>query len=148
MKKEISKEKINKDKSTKIFVNLSVKDLGKSMKFFKSLGYKFNKQFTNKNAACMIISKDIYSMLVTEKFFRTFTKKNISDAKKNTEVLLALSAASRRDVDKMMVKALKAGGKIVREPEDHGFMYGRSFEDLDGHIWEVFWMDENSVKKD
>jgi predicted lactoylglutathione lyase len=148
MKRVVSKKNsVNKDKSVKIFVNVPVKNLDKSVKFFKKLGYKFNKQFTDKKAACLVISKDIYVMLLLEKFFKSFIKKRIVNARTDSEVILALSAASRMEVDKMMLKVIKAGGKIVREPDDHGFMYSRSFEDPDGHLWEIFWMDEKYVKK-
>lgn len=131
--------------ATKIFVNLPVKDLQKSMNFFGSLGYKFNPQFTDEKAACMVISEDIYAMLLVEPFFQGFTPKTITDAHKSTEVLLALSADSRQAVDELVNKALAAGGTEVREPQDHGFMYARSFNDLDGHIWEVLWMDPNAI---
>lgn len=130
---------------TKIFVNLSVKDLDKSKEFFSKLGFAFNAQFTNENAACMIISEDNYAMLLVESFFKTFTKKEIVNAKKSTEVLVALSSESKESVDKMFHNALAAGAKEANEPQDHGFMYGRSFEDLDGHIWEIFWMDPKAI---
>lgn len=133
--------------TTKIFVNLPVKDLGKTIEFFTKLGFKFNPQFTDENAACMIVSEDIMVMLLLEKFFKTFTKKEICDAKKNAEVILALSAESREKVNQMIAKATEAGGSEPREAQEHGWMYGRSFEDLDGHIWEVFWMDESAIKK-
>ena len=132
---------------TKVFVNLPVKDLDKSKEFFSKLGFAFNAQFTNKDAACMVISEDNYAMLLTEPFFKTFTKKEIINAKKSTEVLIALSSASKEDVNKMLTSALTAGAKEANEPQDHGFMFGRSFEDLDGHIWEVFWMDPKMVQK-
>jgi len=135
-----------KKTKTQIFVNLPVKNLNKSMMFFKKLGFTFNKKFTNKNAACMIITDDIYSMLVVEKFFKTFTNKKISNAKTSTEVLLALSFESRKKVDEISKTAVKAGGKVTRKPVDHGWMYGQTFEDLDGHIWEAFWMDEKKRK--
>lgn len=131
---------------TKIFVNLPVKDLDKSEEFFSKLGFAFNAQFTNKDAACMVISEDNYAMLLVESFFKTFTKKEIVDAKKSTEVLVALSSESKESVDKMLHNALAAGAKEANEPQDHGFMYGRSFEDLDGHIWEIFWMDPKTIK--
>ena len=130
---------------TKIFVNLPVKDLDKSKEFFSKLGFAFNAQFTNKNAACMIISEDNYAMLLVESFFKTFIKKEIVNAKKSTEVLVALSSESKESVDKMLRNALAAGAKEANEPQDHGFMYGRSFEDLDGHIWEIFWMDPKTI---
>jgi len=130
---------------TKVFINLSVKDLDKSKEFFSKLGFTFNAQFTNKDAACMVISEDNYAMLLVESFFKTFTKKEIVNAKKSTEVLVALSSESKENVDKMLHNALAAGAKEANEPQDHGFMYGRSFEDLDGHIWEIFWMDPKAI---
>lgn len=132
--------------STKIFVNLPVKDLEKSKEFFEKLGYTFNEQFTDKTAACLVISEDIYAMLLTEAKFKGFIKKEIADTGETTEVLLALSAENRKDVDEMMEKVFAAGGEEIRKPEDYGWMYGRSFEDLDGHTWEVFWMDPSHVK--
>ena len=132
---------------TKIFVNLPVKDLERSKAFFSKLGYSFNPQFTDDNAACMVIGEDIYTMLLTEPFFKTFTKKDIADASKTTEVLVALSADSRGKVDEMLGKALAAGAREARASQEYDFMYGRSFEDLDGHIWEVFWMDPSAIKQ-
>lgn len=132
---------------TKIFVNLPVKDLERSKAFFTKLGYSFNPQFTDDNAACMVIGEDIYTMLLTEPFFKTFTKKDIADASKTTEVLVALSADSRGKVDEMLGKALAAGAREARASQEYDFMYGRSFEDLDGHIWEVFWMDPSAIKQ-
>src|SRR5579872_4364431 len=126
---------------TKVFVNLPVKDLERSKAFFGKLGFTFNLQFTNTNAACMVIGEDNYAMLLVESFFKTFTKKEIVNAKQSTEVLVALSLESKENVDKMMKNALDAGAKEANEPQDHGFMYGKSFEDLDGHIWEIFWID-------
>lgn len=131
---------------TQIFVNLPVKNLDKSMTFFKSLGFKFNSKFTDKTAACMIISDDIYAMLLTHAKFKEFTSKPIADARKSTEVLIALSVDSKPQVKKLVEKAVAAGGKEPREPQDHGFMIDRAFEDLDGHIWEVFWMDPKAIK--
>jgi len=128
-----------------IFVNLPVKDLKKSMDFFTKLGFTFNPQFTDDNAACMIIGENIYSMLLMEKFFKGFTKKEISDAKKTTEVLIAIDAESREKVDELIKKAVDAGGTIYREPDDHGWMYAHSFADLDGHQWEVLYMDTNKM---
>jgi uncharacterized protein len=133
--------------STKIFVNLAVKDLIKSMDFFSKLGYTFNKQFTDDTAACMVISEDIYTMLLTETKFKSFTPKQVADASKATEVMTALSAESREKVNEMVDKALKAGATETRPAEDYGFMFGRSFNDLDGHIWEYIWMDESHVQK-
>ena len=133
--------------ATKIFVNLPVKDLNRSVEFFTKLGFKFNPQFTDENATCMIVGEDIFVMLLVEKFFKTFTKKEISDATKSTEVILALSADSREKVDEMINKVIKAGGVEPNEPQDHGWMYGRSFQDIDGHLWEVFYMDSSAVNQ-
>ena len=134
--------------TTKIFVNLPVEDLNKTIEFFTKLDFKFNSQFTDENATCMIVGEDIFIMLLVEKFFKTFTKKEICDTKKNTEVIVALSAESREKVDQMINKALDAGGRESREPQDHGWMYGRSFEDIDGHLWEIIYMDETALKKE
>ena len=131
-----------------IFVNLPVKDLSKIIRFFTKLGFKFNPQFTDANATYMIIGKDMFAMLLVEKFFKTFIKKEICDAKKSTEVLVALSVGSREEVDTMVKRALAAGGIEPRKPQDHGWMYGRAFEDLDGHIWEVFYMDESKMPEE
>jgi predicted lactoylglutathione lyase len=134
---------------TKIFVNLPVKDLNKTIWFFTKLGFKFNPQFTDENATCMIIGSEdnIFVMLLVEKFFKTFTKKEICDTSKNTEVIVGLSADSREKVDQMMSKVIESGGSESREPMEHGWMYGRSFEDIDGHIWEIIYMDESAIKK-
>ena len=129
-----------------IFVNLSVKDLNKSKAFFDALGYSFNPQFTNDDAACMVISDTIYTMLLTEPFFKKFTEKDLVDAKKATEVLVCLSADSRAEVDDMVRKAVAAGGRIYNEPQDHGFMYCHGFEDLDGHQWELAYTDPSHVQ--
>ena len=132
---------------TKIFVNLPVKDLSKSIEFYKKLGFSINPQFTDETAACVVISDDIYAMILTQDKFKQFTKKEIADSTKTTEVLVALTAASRAKVDEFAKKAVEGGGKIHRDPEDHGWMYGHSIEDPDGHIWEIFWMDESKVQK-
>ena len=133
--------------ATKIFVNLPVQDLKKSMHFFEKLGYTFNKQFTDEKAACLVISEDIYAMLLRQEFFQTFLRNTtIADAKSTTEALIALSADSRSQVDELVDKALAAGATKVREPDDHGFMYARSFHDLDGHIWEIIWMDPSTIQ--
>lgn len=133
--------------ATKIFVNLPVRDLEKSKGFFTKLGYTFNPQFTDEKAACLIISEDIYAMLLTEPFFKGFIpNKEIADTNKTKEVLVALSADSKQKVNEMADTAIEAGGRQFREPEDHGFMYARSFEDLDGHVWEVIWMDPGHVQ--
>ena len=131
--------------ATKIFVNLPVKDLNKSMTFFTQLGFGFNPQFTDEKAACMLIGENIYAMLITEPFFKTFTKKAISDATKNTEVLIALDAESREQVDEMIQNAIKAGGSVYMNSQDHGWMYGHSFADLDGHQWEILYINESAA---
>jgi uncharacterized protein len=132
--------------ATKIFVNLPVKDLQRSMNFFSHLGFSFNPQFTDEKAACLVIAEgSIYAMLITEPFFKTFTKKEISDSTKTTEVLLALDAESRKAVDEMVRKAIQAGGSTYMDPQDHGWMYGHSFADPDGHQWEILYMDESAI---
>jgi uncharacterized protein len=132
---------------TQIFVNLPVKDLNKSVEFFTRLGFEFKPQFTDENATCMIVNKDIFVMLLVEKFFKTFTKKQISDTTRDTEVIIALSAESREQVDQLIDKVIEAGGSEHRNPQDHGWMYGRSFEDINGHLWEVIYMDKNALKE-
>ena len=133
--------------STKIFVNLPVKDLNKSVEFFTKLNFKFNPQFTDENATCMIVGEDSFVMLLVEKFFKTFTPKEINDAHKSTEVLVTLSADSREKVDEMVNTALRAGGKTSSEPQDQGWMYGRGFQDLDGHLWEIMYMDISAMNQ-
>ena len=132
--------------TTQIFVNLPIKDLGRTVEFFKKLGFAFNPQFTDENATCMIINDNIFVMLLVEKFFKTFTKKEICDTTKDTEVIIALSTESREKVDEMMQHVFEAGGKETREPQDHGWMYGRSFQDINGHLWEIIYMDEKALK--
>ncbi|HET6528504.1 MAG TPA: VOC family protein [Balneolaceae bacterium] len=134
--------------ATQIFVNLPVKDLKKSMEFFSQLGYEFNEQFTDETAACMVISDEIYAMLLTHAKFKEFTSKEIADADKTTEVMIALSADSKDEVNELADKALQAGGSEAYDPQDLGFMFSRSFNDLDGHIWEVLWMDMNQVPQE
>lgn len=125
----------------KIFINLPVKDLKKSMDFFTALGFSFNPQFTDEKAACIIISEEIYVMLLLEKFFKTFTTKEIVDASKSVEAILALSADSKEEVDSLVEKALASGGMVYNPTQDMGFMYSRSFQDVDHHLWEVVFMD-------
>jgi len=132
--------------ASQIFVNLPVKDLNRSIEFFTKLGFTFNPQFTDENATCMIVGENNYVMLLVEKFFKTFTKKEIADATKTTEAIIALSMDSRERVDEIGEKALAAGGKESNETQDHGFMYTRSFQDPDGHIWEIFYMDPAHVQ--
>lgn len=133
-------------RSRKIFVNLAVRDLEKSKAFFSKLGFEFNPKFTDDKAACMVLSEDGYVMLLTEPFFRGFTKRPPADTSKVTEALIALSCDSRAEVDEMVRRAIDGGGKHAMDPQDHGFMYGWSFYDLDGHHWEVMWMDPNAVQ--
>ncbi|HTF04912.1 MAG TPA: VOC family protein [Bacteroidia bacterium] len=128
-----------------IFLNIPVKDLAKSMDFFTKLGFTFNMQFTDDTAACMIIGENIYSMLLTEKKFREFTTKEITDTAKTAEMIIAISAESNAKVDEMVTNAIKAGGTETGSPKDYGFMYQRSFQDLDGHLWEVLYMDVTKV---
>lgn len=130
---------------SKIFVNLPVKDLDKSIAFFTELGFTFNPQFTDETATCMIVSEHIFAMLLTEAKFKTFTPKAISDATKNTEVLVGLLCESRAAVEEMIRKAVAAGGSTYAEPQDYGFMYQHGFQDLDGHMWEPFYMDPSAV---
>lgn len=129
-----------------IYVNLPVKDLDTSIRFFTGLDFSFNSQFTDETAACMVVSDDIYVMLLVEPFFKGFTNKDLVDARKSTEVLVALAVDSRQQVDALVDKALDTGGRPVRDPDDQEFMYTRSFEDPDGHIWEIFWMDESALQ--
>lgn len=133
--------------ASKIFLNLAVKDLKKSIDFFSTLGFSFNAQFTDEHATCMIIGENIFVMLVTEQRFKDFTKKEICNAHKNTEVLIAIDADSREKVDEKVKTAVDAGGSIYMKPQNHGWMYGHSFSDLDGHQWEIMYMDENAIPK-
>jgi predicted lactoylglutathione lyase len=125
----------------KIFVNLPVRDLKRSMAFFATLGFEFNPRFTDDKAACMVLSDDGYVMLLREDFFRTFTRRELCDTARATEALLCLSCVSRAEVDALHQKALASGGKAAMPPQDHGFMYNHSFYDPDGHHWEIMWMD-------
>ncbi|MGN2362535.1 MULTISPECIES: VOC family protein [Streptomyces] len=129
-----------------IFVNLPVKDLATSKGFFEKLGYGINPQFSDDKTACVVLSDTIFVMLLTEPRFKDFTKKDIADASRTTEVILALSADSREKVDELADSALAAGGSPAGETQDLGFMYGRSFQDPDHHIWEVMWMDPAAVE--
>lgn len=133
--------------ATKIFVNLPVKDLNQSVEFFKKLDFNFNAQFTDETATCMVVSEDIFVMLLTHDKFKTFTPNAICDATKSTEVLVCLSSESRAAVDDMVRKAVAAGGTTYNEPQDHGFMYGHGFQDLDGHIWEIIYMEPSAVNQ-
>ncbi|MCC9709941.1 VOC family protein [Streptomyces sp. MNU76] len=129
-----------------IFVNLPVNDLDASKKFFTELGYSLNPQFSDENAASVVISDTIVAMLLTKPFYATFTKKEIADASKTSEVLLCLSAESRAKVDELVEKAVAAGGTASEKVQEMDFMYGRAFDDLDGHTWEVVWMDPSAIE--
>jgi predicted lactoylglutathione lyase len=131
--------------ATKIFINLPVEDLDKSVSFFSNLGYIFNPQFTDEKAACMIISDSIFAMLMIKDYFKTYTKKQVSDAKTFTEVLIALDANSKEEVQQIVAKASALGASIYSEPQDHGWMYQHSFADLDGHQWEFMYMDVSQL---
>jgi uncharacterized protein len=132
---------------SRIFVNLPVKDLRKSVEFFTRLGFSFDPQFTDETATCMIVGQDIFIMLLNHAKFRTFTPNPICDARKSTEVLVCLSCESRLEVDEMVRKAVASGGNTYKQPEDHGFMYGHGFQDPDGHIWELMWMDTGAINQ-
>lgn len=129
-----------------IFVNLPVRDLDRSVTFFTSLGYSFNPQFTDETATCMVISDTIFAMLLTHPKYREFTRKEIADSTTVSEVMIALSAESRAAVDATLAAALKGGATEPRDRIDMGFMYNRAFDDLDGHTWEVLWMDPAAVQ--
>jgi predicted lactoylglutathione lyase len=128
-----------------IFVNLPVKDVQRSRAFFSALGFTFNEQFSDENSACMVIDENIFAMLLVESYFKTFITGEISDANKATEVLVALSASSREEVDDLLAKAFAAGARPWRPVSDLGFMYGASFQDLDGHVWELAYMDMSQM---
>jgi predicted lactoylglutathione lyase len=123
-----------------IYVNLPVRDLERSKRFFGGLGFGFEPKFSDDKAACMIVADNIHVMLLSEPFFRTFTSKTVCDTQKSTEVLVCLSCESDREIDALVAKASESGGKAAREPKDHGFMYEHAFEDPDGHIWELVHM--------
>ena len=131
--------------ATQIFVNLPVKHLNKSIEFFTKLDFTFDPKFTDENATCMIVGENIFVMLLVENFFKSFTKKEICDATRYTEVLVCLSADSREKVDEMVRKAVSAGGTTPNPAKDHGFMYGHGFQDLDGHIWELIYMEPSTA---
>ena len=134
------------NKSRKLFVNVAVSDLKRSMDFFSSLGFTFNPKFTDDKAACMIVSDEAFFMLLSEPFFKGFTRRAIADTKTSSEALFAISCESRAEVDELVRKTIDGGGTHAMDPQDHGFMYGWSFYDLDGHHWEVMWMDPNAVQ--
>lgn len=129
-----------------IFVNLPVKNLDTSVTFFTALGFSFNPQFTDETATCMVISDTIFAMLLTHEKFASFSPKPITDTGTSIEVLTCLTRESRGDVDAMVTAAVAAGGTTYKAPQDHGFMYGHGFQDLDGHVWELVWMDPSAVE--
>ena len=125
----------------KVFIHLPVKDLTASVSFWTSLGFEFDPRFTDEHATCMVLNSDAFVMLLDEPRFKDFTTKDLADAATHTEVINAVSADSRAEVDALVHRALGAGGKPSNDPMDYGFMYGWSFQDLDDHLWEVIWMD-------
>jgi predicted lactoylglutathione lyase len=132
--------------SRKIFLNIAVRDLKRSMEFFRNLGFEFHPKFTDEKAACMIVNADAYVMLLTEPFFKGFTKKQVCETTSHTEALVALSCNSKEEVDALVKKAVASGGSHAMDPMDHGFMYAWSFYDPDGHHWEVLWMDPKAAQ--
>ena len=132
-------------RSDRIFVNLPVRDLARSVEFFTQLGFAFVPRFTDENATCMILGENLFAMLLVHPFFETFIDKPVADATKGAEVLIALAFESREAVDRLASRAFAAGARRYREPQDLGFMYQWGFEDLDGHIWEIFWMDPAGI---
>ena len=134
--------------SRKIFVNLAVEDLGRSVDFFTQLGFTFDPRFTDEQATCMVVSEEAFVMLLVKERFKDFTTKELVDSTRQTEAILALSAESREQVDELVQKALAAGGRPANDPMDPGFMYAWSFQDPDGHLWEVVWMDPSALEED
>ena len=132
-----------------IYVNISVKDLKKSIEFFSKLGFKFRQEFTNEQSTCMIVEENIFFMLLEEETFSGFLPgRKICDTSNNTEALMGISANSREEVDEMIENVIEAGGKKYRDSFDHGWMYGQSFLDLDGHVWEVFYINEDEMPEE
>jgi predicted lactoylglutathione lyase len=129
----------------KLFVNIPVGDLQRAITFFEALGFAFNPHFTDATATCMLVGEDAYFMLLTRDRFTGFSKRPVGDSHAETNAMFALSVSSREEVDALVDRAIAAGGSHAAEPQDHGFMYGRSFYDLDGHHWEAFWMDPSAI---
>lgn len=127
-----------------IYVNLAVENLERSKAFFSAIGFSFDPRFTNDQAACLVLGDNIYAMLLVKDLFRSFTHKSLCNPRESTEALVCLSCESRGEVDALVAKVLEAGGSAPRAPQDHGFMYGHGFEDIDGHIWELVYMDPNA----
>lgn len=134
--------------SKNIFINLSVKEVDKSTNFFREIGFEFNQQFSDESTSCMIISENIFAMIMSEGKFMGFSKKEIVDTTTSAEIILSFSAESREQVDEIVNKALASGGKSFSEPLDHGFMYIWGFQDLDGHLWEVAYLDESALNQE
>ena len=130
---------------TQIYVNLAVRDLARSRVFFSALGYRFEPKFSNESGACLVLGENLFAMLLTHDFFKRFTGKPLVDASHATEVLVGLNCGSRAEIDGLVAKALAAGGTAPRAPQDHGFMYGHGYHDLDGHIWELMHMDTSAA---
>ena len=130
----------------KLFVNIPVRDLQRSIHFFETLGFTFNTQFTDPTATCMLVGEDAYFMLLTTERFSDFSKRPVGDARTETNALFAISVNTREEVDTLVGKAVGAGGARAADPQDHGFMYAWSFYDLDGYHWEVFWMDPSTIQ--
>lgn len=131
--------------ATKIFVNLPIRDLKRSVEFFTKLGFRFDSRFTDETATCMIVNDYIFVMLLTHDKFKAFTPKEICDTSKYTEALVCLTSESREKVDEIVRKAIEGGGTIYSKPQDLGFMYGHGFQDLDGHIWEIIYMEPSAI---
>jgi uncharacterized protein len=130
----------------KLFVNIPVSDLQRSITFFEALGFTFNRQFTDATATCMLVGEDAYFMLLTRERFKEFSKRPVGNSRTETNALFAISVNSREEVDEVVKKAVAAGGSHAADRQDHGFMYGWSFYDPDGHHWEVFWMDPSAIQ--
>ncbi len=128
-----------------IFVNLPIKNVERTRAFFTALGYRFNPQFSDDNALCLILGDNLFAMLLQEAYFQTFTNKKVADGTQTAEVLIALSCDSRQHVDDLIAKAVAAGGHTPHAPKDYGFMYYHEFQDLDGHVWELTYMDPNAA---
>ena len=131
-----------------LFVNLPVRNLDKTVEFFTALGFSFNPAFTDENATCMIVNDGAYVMLLVESYFKTFTSKSVAATADTAEAIMSFSLESRESVDEVIRTALTSGGTASEEAQDYGFMYTHSFQDPDGHLWEVFWMDPAGPPKD
>ena len=130
----------------KLFVNIPVRDIQRSIEFFEALDFSFNPQFTDATATCMLVGEDAYFMLLGRDRFGDFSKRPVGDPRAETSALFAISVDSREEVDDLVKRAVAAGGSHAADPQDHGFMYAWSFYDIDGHHWEVFWMDPGAIK--